>query len=116
MPSITVDSQVNAWYRHPRPHPQASQREAYSAKFMRRRKERSGMIRLRLLGNLMHGDGHVSNQAARLLGNDREVRLYEPETQGNVALAEVPSDWMCRYSLKENHVEAGRGLHLSEML
>ena len=60
------------------------------------------MIRLRLLGNLMHGDGHVSNQAARLLGNDGEVRLYEPETQGNVALAEVSSDWLCRYSLKEN--------------
>lgn len=67
------------------------------------------MIRLRLLGNLMHGDGHVSNQEVRLLGDDREVRLYEPETQGNVALAEVPSDWLCRYSLKENRSKPVEG-------
>jgi hypothetical protein len=55
------------------------------------------IIRARLLEIVMAGESRVAIAAAKLLGQDREVNMWESGQTVGVAIAAPPADWRERY-------------------
>ena len=59
---------------------------------------RASIIRSRLLKIVMSGEDSVAIGAAKLLGQDREVNMFQAERSLGVRVGLVPADWKDRYS------------------
>lgn len=59
--------------------------------------ERANLVRVRLLMNVLSGKD-AAVQSARLLGQDREVHMFEPESRIGMNIAVMPpAEWSARY-------------------
>jgi|GEM_PF-6793358 len=70
--------------------------------------ERAEIARFRLLINTIHGEGDArgSTLAAKLLGQDKEVRLFEPEMSVTILNRPVPVGWEQSFSMEPRKRES----------
>ena len=70
--------------------------------------ERANLVRVRLLMNVLSGKD-AAVQSAKLLGQDKEVAMWEPEQSAGVAISvsNCPSEWRSTYILDKPDWKGG---------